>query len=134
MILNEHAFLVIEQITAGMPGGFFIYHADQEEELIYANEALVRMFGCESLEDFKEYTGYTFRGMIHPEDLEMVEQSIRRQISDKDLDYVEYRIIRKNGEIRWIEDYGHFVHTNKYGDIFYVFLEDATKIFKKAKG
>ncbi len=131
MILNEHAFLVIEQITAGMPGGFFIYHADQEEELIYANEALVRMFGCESLEDFKEYTGYTFRGMIHPEDLEMVEQSIRRQISDKDLDYVEYRIIRKNGEIRWIEDYGHFVHTNKYGDIFYVFLEDATEKYLK---
>ncbi len=134
LILNEQAFPVIEQITAGMPGGFFIYHADQNEKLIYANIALIRMFGCESLDDFKEYTGYTFRGMVHPEDFEMVEQSIRHQISEKDLDFVEYRIVRKDGEIRWMEDYGHFVHTNKYGDIFYVFLEDATeKYLKKQK-
>ena len=37
---------------------------------------------------------------------------IQRQIaaSQYDLDYVEYRIIRKDGEIRWIEDYGHYIH------------------------
>ena len=53
---------------------------------------------------------------------------VRIQVSVKDdLDYVEYRIIRKDGEIRWIEDYGHFVRTRSSGDIFYVFIGDATE-------
>lgn len=129
LILNEQTFPIIEQITMGMPGMFFIYHADEKEELVYTNNALIQMYGCDTLEDFKEYTGYTFRGLVHPDDLERVEQSIAHQImnSENNLDYEEYRIICKDGSIRWVEDYGHFVHTDTYGDVFYVFLEDATE-------
>jgi len=127
--LNEQTLPAIEQITDGMPGGFFIYHADGNEELIYANRAMVGIFGCDSMEDFNEYIGGSFRGLVHPEDLEQVEKSIHSQVSmsSKGLDYVEYRIIRKDGVIRWIRDYGRFVHTNVYGDVFYVFVEDATE-------
>lgn len=134
LTLSEQTFPIIEQITAGMPGGFFIYHADGDEKLIYANQALIRMYGCESLEEFQAHTGNTFSGMVHPEDVEEVEQKIGQQIfaGESDLDYVEYRIVRKDGEVRWIEDYGHFVHTELYGDIFYVFVEDATEKQLKA--
>lgn len=112
-----------------MPGGFLIYRADGEEEIIYANRALLRMFQCDSLQEFLDMTGCSFRGLVYPEDLEEVEQSIWEQISASryDLDYVEYRIARKDGSIRWIEDFGHFVHTEESGDIFYVFLSDATE-------
>lgn len=112
-----------------MPGGFLIYRADGEEEIIYANRALLRMFQCDTLQEFMDMTGCSFRGMVYPEDLEGVEQSIWEQISASryDLDYVEYRIARKDGSIRWIEDFGHFVHTEESGDIFYVFLSDATE-------
>ncbi len=112
-----------------MPGGFLIYRADGEEEIIYANRALLRMFQCDSLQEFLDMTGCSFRGLVYPEDLEEVEQSIWEQISASryDLDYVEYRITRKDGSIRWIEDFGHFVHTEESGDIFYVFLSDATE-------
>ena len=129
LFLSEQTFPIIEQITTGMPGGFFIYHADGDEGLIYANQALIRIFGCRSLEEFRELTGFTFPGMIHPEDLQAAQRSIKRQIftHGKELDYVEYRIIRKDGSVRWLEDYGHFVHTDLYGDIFYVFVEDATE-------
>ncbi len=129
LILSEQTFPIIEQITAGMPGGFFIYHASGNEQLIYANHALIQMYGCKSLEEFQEYTGFTFPGLIHPEDVKAVEQSIEHQIfiCGQDLDYVEYRMIQKDGTIRWIEDYGHFVHTALYGYLFYVFVEDATE-------
>jgi len=129
LILSEQTFPIIEQITAGMPGGFFIYHADGDQQLIYANQALIRIYGCESLKEFQEHTGYTFPGMIHPEDVEAAEQSIRRQIflCDNTLDHLKYRIIRKDGTIRWVEDYGHFVHTDLYGDLFYVFVQDTTE-------
>lgn len=112
-----------------MPGGFFIYHADEEEQIIYVNQALLRIFGCDTAEQFRTLTGNSFKGMVHAEDLCAVEESIREQISQSkyDLDYVEYRIIRRDGEIRWIEDYGHFVHSDIIGDIFYVFISDATE-------
>lgn len=112
-----------------MPGGFLIYHADKDEEIIYANKALLRICQCETLEEFRKLTGNSFQGFVHPDDLDAVEQSIREQVahSQYNLDYVEYRIQRKDGTIRWIEDYGHFIHLNTVGDIFYVFIGDATE-------
>ncbi|MDE7340868.1 MAG: response regulator [Lachnospiraceae bacterium] len=112
-----------------MPGGFFIYRANEEETLIYANEAMLRIFQCDTMQEFREMTGNSFRGIVHPDDLEDVEESIREQIahSQYDLDYVEYRIIRKDGKVRWLDDYGHFVRSDSVGDVFYVFVGDATE-------
>lgn len=129
---GEHTLSSIEPILEGMPGGLFIYHADGDEELMYINSAVLRIFGCDTKEEFRELTGYTFKGMVHPEDIDEVERSIQSQIANSiyDFDYVEYRIIQKDGTIRWIEDYGHFMHTDAYGDIFYVFIDDSTERLK----
>lgn len=111
-----------------MPGGFFVYRADGDERLVYANEACLRIFGCDTLDQFKQLTGFTFPGMVHPDDLDGIEASIKRQI-DADrhkMDYVEYRINTRDGSVRWIQDYGHFVSTGS-GDYFYVFINDATE-------
>ncbi len=116
-----------------MPGGFLIYKANDKEEIIYANQALLRIFLCRTFKEFQEITGNSFRGMVYHKDLDHVEQSIKEQIADSqyDLDYVEYRIVCKDGSIRWIEDYGHFIHSDAVGDIFYVFLGDATEKKKR---
>lgn len=45
------AFLFRDFANA-MPGGFFIYHADENEEIVYANEAVIRIFGCDTREEF----------------------------------------------------------------------------------
>lgn len=119
---------LLKKIMDEMPGGFFIYQAKDNEEIIYANKALLRIFGCDTMEEFRTLTGNSFKGIVHPDDWEEVEKSIWAQIeaSHYDLDYVEYRIVRKDGEVRWIEDYGHFVRSG-LGDIFYVFAGDATE-------
>lgn len=111
-----------------MPGGFLIYRAEGNEDIIYANKALLRIFKCDTLQEFKELTGNSFKGVVHPYDLDSVQASIRKQIADSqyDLDYVEYRSIRKDGSICWIEDFGHYIEVEKLGGIFYVFLTDAT--------
>ena len=103
-----------------MPGGFLIYCADSTEEIIYANCGLLHIFQCETLEEFRAFTGNSFRGVVHPEDLEAVEESIREQViaSQYDLDCVEYRIRRKDGAIRWLEDYGHYTRGESMGSIF----------------
>ena len=131
--LNEQTISILEQISDGMPGGFFIYHADGDGEIIYINKAILRIFGCDTKEEFEALTGNTFKGFVHPEDYKHVNESIATQIENStyDLDYVEYRIIKKDGTVRWLEDYGHFVKTDTFGDIFYVFVEDATDRLKQ---
>ena len=129
LALNEQTMNIIEEIGRHLPGGFFIYKAEGDEDLLYANEATIKIFGCDDLEDFKNHTGYTFKGMLHPDDYQMVSESVTDQIrkSDQGLDHVEYRIIRKDGSERWIDDYGHFVETQKYGGLYYVFISDITQ-------
>jgi len=127
--LNDQTMSFMEEIGKHMPGGFFIYQAALPEKLLYANRACFEIFGCEGMEDFRELTGYTFRGMVYPEDYEMVTASIQNQMNDSEdsMDCVEYRIVRKDGEIRWVDDYGHYTETEAYGGIYYVFISDITE-------
>ncbi len=128
-IQDMEAEEMLNKITNEMPGGFFVYHADGDEEIIYANIAMLRLFNCSTMEEFREWTGNSFKGIVHPEDFDEVETSIWQQIKEShyDLDYVEYRIIAKGGEVRWVEDYGHYIHSEAAGDVFYVFVADATE-------
>ena len=125
----EEMLPLIEWVAEQMPGGFFIYQANEETSLMYANTAVLRIFGCDSPEEFRELTGFTFQGMVHPEDYEAVRASIDHQIdaSTENLDFVEYRIVRKDGAVRWVNDYGHFVGTPGIGGAHYVFLSDVTE-------
>ncbi len=123
----------VKTLANKMPGGFFIYRADGNQEIIYANKSMLHIFNCSTMEEFRELTGNSFRGIVHPDDLAEVECSINEQLArrDDDLDYVEYRIIQKGGEVRWLEDYGHFTQSDDNGDIFYVFVVDATERKKR---
>ena len=122
----------IKRFTDEMPGGFFIYRADTGH-ILYANRALLQILGCETMQELVQLTGGTFQGLIHPEDRVGVEKSIDRQISHNsfDLDYVEYRIIRRDGSVCWVEDFGHYIETEKLGGVFYVFLADSTELRRR---
>ena len=88
------------------------------------------IYGCESIDEFFQLTGGSFRGMVHPEDWERVEREInwQTQHSDENMDYVQYRIVRKDGQVRWIDDCGH-LESSKWGEenrLFYVLIQDIT--------
>jgi len=127
-VLNEQSLSLIRQFGEQMPGGFFIYRADEAGGLLYANKAVCELYGCETLEEFRAFSGFSFRGMVHPDDYDAVSASIASQIGQSrlDMDNVEFRIIRKDGRIRWIDDYGHYVESERDGGLFYVFITDVT--------
>ena len=94
------------QIPTGLPGGFFIYEAWGDERILYAEANVVKLFGCDTFEAFMDYVGGSFRGMVHPDDLEKTQHQIRLQTSLGAMrhDYVRYRIVTKQGEVRYIEE------------------------------
>ncbi|MDO4399610.1 MAG: response regulator [Coriobacteriia bacterium] len=126
--LNEQTLNALKQIGGHMPGGFFVYQADGDQPLLFANNAVCEIFGCADIDEFAEYTGFVFKGMIHPDDYQDVKTSVAKQPGGEErLDHVEYRIIRKDGAVRWVDDYGHYTETETYGGIHYVFVSDITE-------
>ncbi len=127
-MITETDLSILADIIEKMPGGFFIYSADENETLLYVNDVMLDIFGCQDLTEFEELTGNTFKGLVHPEDYERINASIKKQIAEhsKEMDYVEYRITRKDGSIRWVDDFGRLAHSRAYGDVFYVFIRDIT--------
>ena len=114
---------------AKAPGGFFTYKADASEELLNIDKSVIHMFGCKTEEEFREYVGNTFSGMVHPEDRERIEKEIWSQVEGNEwkLDYIKYRIVRKDGTIGFISDFGHLVeNTNDEESYFQVFLLDVS--------
>ncbi len=125
--LSEDMLMAANEVAEGIPGGFFSYHADGGLELISFNSELIRMYGCSTAEEFRDYVGNSFCGIVHPDDFTRVQRSIDMQITEhNNIDYVEYRIKAKDGSVKYVKDYGRFVKTKNYGDIFYVFLNDIT--------
>ena len=78
-------------ISECLPGGVFVYHADEAEELITFNSEVMKIFGCDTAEEFRTLTGNSFKGMVHPDDLALVERNISSQNQkENDTDYIEY--------------------------------------------
>lgn len=125
-IVNAHDFL--KKALDAMPGGVIVYRADQEQKILFANQQVWELYGCKNFSQFMEFCGGTFRGMIHPEDVNLVEREISAQIrlSGTNFDHVRYRMIDRQGNIRSIEDFGRFVEDPDFGSLFYVFLVDAS--------
>ena len=122
---NKNDYITIEKLSLNMPGALLVYKANENEDIIFASEEIARIFECDSVADFIKFTGGSFATTVYPEDIEEVERIINAQIKvSGGYDYVTYRIITKSGKIKQIEDWGHLVHDEGFGDIFYVYLHD----------
>ena len=123
MLTNCAASSEPDTLYSHMPGGFFSYEAFGDEKILASNSYLWEMFGFDNEEDFMEHVHGSFKGIVSPEELDQVEESIAQQIKDhyREMDFVKYHIVRKDGTKVPVVDYGHLAHQDGK-DIFYVFL------------
>ena len=131
--VNEETLPVISSFSEILPGGFFMYRADDSQKLISFNSEMVKLFGCENGDEFRTLVGDSFKGIVHPDDYKEIESSISRQIAENTdkIDHVKYRFIRKDGTIGMMDDYGHFGHSETLGDIYYVFVQDISAQYEQ---
>ena len=116
-------------IPTDLPGGFFIYENNEREEILFAEDNVVKLYGCETLAEFRQFTGNSFTGMVHPEDLQKIENQIQAQtvFGEKRHDYVRYRIVTKQGDTKYIEDFGHLLHASDGKSYYYVYIVDVDR-------
>lgn len=76
---------------------------DMKPEKLYWSEEFYELFG---LPAEAEASFDTWKSILHPEDLEMAMENIKRSIKEKIPLENEYRIILSGGEIRWIGSKG----------------------------
>lgn len=114
------------QVPEGLPCGMFIYRVEGDQNILFADNNVVHLYGCESFEEFIDYIGNSFHNMVHPDDLKNSTNMINTQTIDSGHrhDYLRYRIITKQGEIRFIEDFGHIVYDNSGKGYYFVFIVD----------
>ena len=125
---REQVGLNFGDLAVGAPSAVLIYKAEGAEEIIYANDECLNLFGCASLSDFMTLSGGSFRSLIYSDDVAWAEQSIEDQQADpanRHMDFLEYRIRRKDGSVRLVTDIGRKIRHEYYGWIYYVILLDA---------
>lgn len=116
----------LRDISENLPGAFIIYKADYtDDEILFANSELIRLAGCENIEEFMTYTQRSFRSLIREDEREGVEQSIWQQIGTGQCnDYVHFYLKKKDGTYLRVLDHGRIVESGHYGKVFYVLIMD----------
>lgn len=134
---EEYKHQSMSMVLANMSDGFFIYNAYGDEEILYANPPVLKLFECGTMEEFRDLVNNSFKGMVHSEDLDRVQREIREQVkeTDKNIDFIRYRIVTKTGKVRWIDDCGHLENNGleENGKLFYVFISDVTDKITEAE-
>jgi EAL domain-containing protein (putative c-di-GMP-specific phosphodiesterase class I)/GGDEF domain-containing protein len=111
-----------------LPGAVIIYKGDTSGEILYANSAAVELFQCQTIEEFYDFSGRSFRGLVSPEDLEATSLSIKKQIS-KNPSYarVLYQVLTKENQLIYVEDHRKLVSDETLGNIYYACLVHSEK-------
>lgn len=81
----------------------------QDNRIVFANPAMVTIHGY-TPEELLAMSPTEVMLLIHPEDRPIIEQRVKDRIIGKNVGpYYEHRIIRKDGQIRWVAVYAAFV-------------------------
>jgi diguanylate cyclase (GGDEF)-like protein/PAS domain S-box-containing protein len=79
---------------------------DVTADSITWSDELFRIFGLEPGELEATYAGYL--ALVHPDDREQVQEDVSRTMSGGPGEF-EHRIVRSDGEIRWLQSWSHVV-------------------------
>ena len=116
----------VKDIIDNMPGAFIVYRADKEnDEILLANNELLRLTGCKNMDELLAYTGKSFCNLIRPDEQESCQKSIWSQINGgHSNDYIFFHMRKADGTYISVLDHGRIVDSVHNGRVFYVMIMD----------
>ena len=116
----------MKDIINNLPGAFIVYRADKEnDEILLANNELLRLTGCKNMDELLAYTGKSFCNLIRPDEQESCQKSIWSQINGgHSNNYIFFHMRKADGTYISVLDHGRIVDSVHNGRIFYVMIMD----------
>lgn len=116
----------VKDIIDNMPGAFIVYRADKEnDEILLANNELLRLTGCINMDELLAYTGKSFCNLIRPDEQENCQKSIWSQINGgHSNDYIFFHMKKADGTYISVLDHDRIVDSVHNGRVFYVMIMD----------
>ena len=111
-----------KDLIKSLPGASFICHA-RDTSILYANDDMVRLFECENLKEFNQFSQGMMRYIIHPEDFDRVMQERTeklQRVGKGSCIQCEFRVITKSGQVRNVIAQARFRQHEMFGGLFFV--------------
>lgn len=128
---QEDMDIRLEAILNGISGGFTITRNDEKHSYHYVSEAAAGIQGY-TVKEFLEASNGNMEDNVYPPDLEDVVMDLERQYAVGDTYTVKYRVVHKDGSLRWIVDSGKRVEKEGGKSLQYSLYQDVTEFEEKA--
>ncbi|GAA5261533.1 PAS domain-containing protein [Methanocalculus sp. MC3] len=92
-------------LVANVPGVIYRCLPDEDWTMIYMNSRIEEISG-HPYTDFIRNSVRTYESIIHPDDRRDVRESINRSLSAREPWDIQYRIIHRDGGMRWVQERG----------------------------
>jgi len=113
---TEEELRLAQVIIDNSPVILFRRMAGDKPRLVYVSDN-IRQMGYTAKEFMEETT--TFREIVYPDDMDRVAEEIKQYTDDDVEEYTQfYRIMTKDGQIRWVEDQTSVVRDEDGNKIF----------------
>lgn len=123
---QEDVNIRLEATLNGISGGFTITRNDKKHSYHYVSEAAADIQGY-TVEEFLEASNGNMEDNIYPPDLEDVVMALERQYDKGDTYTVKYRVVHKDGRLRWIVDSGKRIEREGGECLRYSLYQDVTE-------
>lgn len=117
----------IETIFQNFPGLVYQCVLDKKWTMIFISDGCYELTGYTQEEIVNDHT-ISFSDIIHPDDSKMVWEIVNNNVNVFKPYEIEYRIITKNNEIKWVFEKGRYVFDNHNNQIIEGIISDITHL------
>src|SRR5918992_465149 len=96
---------LLHSLVANIPGAVYRCVCDEDWTMLWLSDEIETISGY-AASDFIASRVRTFTSVIHPDDREQVERSVMDGVAADRPFTIEYRIVRSDGEVRWVLERG----------------------------
>lgn len=121
---REH---ILNSLLSNLDGMAYCCLPDKDWTMLYISEGCVKLTGY-SAEEFLTSGGITYEEITYEADRDELRETINTAIKKKQRYDAEYRIVKRNGEIRWVSERGQSIF-NDEGKLEAIegFIQDITE-------
>jgi PAS domain S-box-containing protein len=96
---------LLRSLVANIPGALYRCACDSDWTMAWISQEIEQISGYPAT-DFIDSSRRTFASVIHPDDREQVSRSVEEAVNAGRRFSLEYRIMRRDGDVRWVLERG----------------------------